>query len=90
LQIQECVTSINEKLSELNAERAELEAYQVLDKQQRGIEYALLDRELTAARKELAQVRNYSTALRLAAGTVHIADKAQHINNKTIFACGSS
>eukprot|EP00879_Flechtneria_rotunda_P032797 GHRR01036150.1.p2 GENE.GHRR01036150.1~~GHRR01036150.1.p2 ORF type:complete len:122 (-),score=44.15 GHRR01036150.1:116-481(-) len=56
LQIEEYVTSIEEKLNELNAERAELEAYQALDKQQRGIEYALLDRELTAARQELAQV----------------------------------
>jgi hypothetical protein len=41
----------------VNAERAELVAYQALDKQQRGIEFALLDRELTAARKELAKVR---------------------------------
>jgi structural maintenance of chromosome 3 (chondroitin sulfate proteoglycan 6) len=56
LQIEEVVTSIEEKLTELNAERAELEAYQGLDRQQRGIEYALLDRELTAARKELAKV----------------------------------
>lgn len=57
LQIQEVVTSIEDKLAELNAERAELEAYQGLDRQQRGIEYALLDRELTAARSELAKVR---------------------------------
>jgi chromosome segregation ATPase len=56
-QIEEVVTSIEDKLTELNAERAELEAYQGLDRQQRGIEYALLDRELTAARKELAKVR---------------------------------
>lgn len=48
---------MNEKLDELEADRAELEAYQALDKQQRGINFALLDRELTAARKELAKVR---------------------------------
>jgi structural maintenance of chromosome 3 (chondroitin sulfate proteoglycan 6) len=55
MQIEETIATIEAKLSELNAERAELEAYQALDKQQRGIEYALLDRELTAARRELAK-----------------------------------
>jgi hypothetical protein len=56
-QIDETAKAIEEKLAEVNAERAELVAYQALDKQQRGIEFALLDRELTAARKELAKVR---------------------------------
>ncbi|KAF8071065.1 SMC3 [Scenedesmus sp. PABB004] len=56
-QIEEVVASIEEKLGELAAERAELEAYQALDRRARGIEYALLDRELTAARKELAKAR---------------------------------
>jgi hypothetical protein len=44
-------------LSELNAERAELEAFQALDRTARGIEYALLDRELSGARRELSAVR---------------------------------
>lgn len=59
-QIEEMVSAIDEKLAELAADRAELEAYQALDKQHRGIEYALLDRELTTARQELAKVTGYS------------------------------
>lgn len=73
LQIEEVVHSIEEKLAELNAERAELEAYQQLDRQQRGIEYALLDRELTAARKELAKVSGCSDDVLLSCCGVYSA-----------------
>lgn len=56
-QIDETAKDIDEQLAQINADRAELLAYQALDKRQRGIEYALLDRELTSARKELSKVR---------------------------------
>jgi hypothetical protein len=55
-QIDETAATMEEQLAQINADRAELLAYQALDKKQRGIEYALLDRELTSARKELAKV----------------------------------
>lgn len=57
-QIDETAGAIEEQIAQINADRAELLAYQALDKKQRGIEFALLDRELTSARKELAKVRN--------------------------------
>lgn len=57
MQIEELVRNIEQRLSELNAERAELEAFQALDRTARGIEYALLDRELSGARRELSAVR---------------------------------
>lgn len=59
-QIEEVVSTIDERLTELAAERAELEVYQALNKQHKGIEYALLDRELTTARQELAKVMPHS------------------------------
>lgn len=55
-QIDETAANMEEQLAQINADRAELLAYQALNKKQRGIEYALLDRELTSARKELAKV----------------------------------
>lgn len=56
-QIDETAKDIEEQITQINADRAELLAYQALDKRQRGIEYALLDRELTSARKELSKVQ---------------------------------
>lgn len=56
LQIDQTAGDIEEQIAQINADRAELLEYQALDKKQRGIEFALLDRELTSARKELAKV----------------------------------
>jgi len=56
VQIEETSKAIAERLSTLETERKELEEYHELDKERRGIEYALLDRDLTAARRELAKV----------------------------------
>eukprot|EP00878_Enallax_costatus_P007647 GHUV01008006.1.p1 GENE.GHUV01008006.1~~GHUV01008006.1.p1 ORF type:complete len:1195 (+),score=501.93 GHUV01008006.1:213-3797(+) len=72
-QIEEMVSAIDEKLAELAAERAELEAYQTLDRQHRGIEYALLDRELTTARQELAKVDEGRNKLRAEKAAAHEA-----------------
>mmetsp|Transcript_28839 Transcript_28839/g.68899 ORF Transcript_28839/g.68899 Transcript_28839/m.68899 type:complete len:1112 (-) Transcript_28839:128-3463(-) len=55
-QIQEVVDQLDEKLAELDAEREELHKYQQLDKQRRGIEYALHDKELTETRKKLEEI----------------------------------
>lgn len=43
-------------MRELDEERAELARYQEADKERRGIEYAIYDRELTAVKKQLEQV----------------------------------
>lgn len=56
VQIEETSKAIAERLSALETERKELEEYHELDKERRGIEYALLDRDLTGARRELAKV----------------------------------
>ncbi|KAF6265896.1 RecF/RecN/SMC [Scenedesmus sp. NREL 46B-D3] len=59
-------------------------AYQGLDRQQRGIEYALLDRELTAARKELAKVDEERAKLRAdtAAAREATSDASQQLADK--------
>jgi hypothetical protein len=76
LQIDETAKDINEQLAQINADRAELLAYQALDKRQRGIEYALLDRELTSARKELSKVRAAAaavTVVTMCSGPTHMS-----------------
>lgn len=50
------VEQLDEKLGELDAEREELHKYQQLDKQKRGLEYAVYDKELSDARKKLDEV----------------------------------
>lgn len=55
-QIEEVVQYIEEKLSELDAEREELAQYQQLDKQRRSIEYSIFDHELTETRQKLEKV----------------------------------
>ena len=47
---------IESKLKELDAEKAELAAFQTLDRQRRSLEYALFDKELTEARAKAAKV----------------------------------
>lgn len=54
---------IAERLAELDADRQELARYQALDKQRRGLEYALYDKELSKTREELAQVRRKAANL---------------------------
>ncbi len=51
------VSYIEEKLGELDAERAELAAYQGLDKQRRSLEFTILDKEMADAAAKLAKVR---------------------------------
>ncbi|KIZ01960.1 Structural maintenance of chromosomes protein 3, partial [Monoraphidium neglectum] len=55
-QIEEVVEFIESKLQELDAEKAELAAFQALDRQRRSIEYALFDKELAEARSKAAKV----------------------------------
>lgn len=55
-QIEEVVEFIEGKLAELDAEKAELAAFQALDRQRRSIEYALFDKELADARAKAQKV----------------------------------
>jgi len=51
--INEVITYIEERLSELESEKEELTAYQKLDRSRRAIEYTLYDKELRRARSQL-------------------------------------
>jgi len=62
-QIEEVVRYIEEKLGELDAERAELAAFQRADTELRSVEYALCDRDLTEARAKLAAAEARRRAL---------------------------
>jgi hypothetical protein len=50
------MSTIEEKLAELDAERQELAQYQAADKERRALEYAIHDRELTTTRTKLKEV----------------------------------
>lgn len=47
---------IEERLRELDADRAELAHYQALDRQRKAIEYILYDKELAKTKEELVEV----------------------------------
>lgn len=47
---------LDERLRELDEEKAELKKYQQLDKQRKGLEYTIYDKEVSEARRELAEV----------------------------------
>jgi len=67
-QIQEVVEQLDEKLGELDAEREELHKYQQLDKQKRGLEYAVYDKELSDARKKLDEIEQQRAKVSKSAG----------------------
>lgn len=50
------MSTIEEKLKELDLERQELEQYQAADRERRALEFAVHDRELTSTRKKLEEV----------------------------------
>lgn len=50
------VGQLEERLAELEAERAELAAFQAADAQRRSLEYAIYDREAADARAKLEEV----------------------------------
>ena len=52
------VGQLEERLAELEAERAELAAFQAADAQRRSLEYAIYDREASDARAKLVEVRH--------------------------------
>jgi structural maintenance of chromosome 3 (chondroitin sulfate proteoglycan 6) len=54
--VQEAVRSIEKRLEELGEEKTELQEYQRLDNQRRGLEYAIFDHELRQAMQELDTV----------------------------------
>lgn len=55
-QIIQVVQYLDERLRELDEEKAELKKYQQLDKQRKSLEYTIYDKELNDARRELAEV----------------------------------
>lgn len=56
--INEILTSIEERLSELQSEKDELTQYQSLDRQRRALEYTLYDKELRKARSQLDSIEH--------------------------------
>lgn len=58
-QIIQVVQYLDERLRELDEEKAELKKYQQLDKQRKSLEYTIYDREVTDARRELADVISF-------------------------------
>ena len=53
MKITEAIDQLDERLKELEGEKEELTKYKDLDKARRGIEYAIYDKELNAARQRL-------------------------------------
>ena len=51
------VAALEERLKELEGERAELVKFQQVDKQRRSLEYTIYDTEITDARQALEQAR---------------------------------
>lgn len=49
------VAALEERLKELEGERAELVKFQQVDKQRRSLEYTIYDTEITEARQALEQ-----------------------------------
>jgi len=51
------VSALEERLRELEGERAELAKFQAVDRQCRSLEYTIYDAEITDARAKLEQAR---------------------------------
>jgi len=56
--IDEVIEYIEERLSELEAEKEELAEYQKADRERRALEYALYDQQLRSAKEEIEQIDN--------------------------------
>ncbi len=50
------ISQLDARLKELDEERAELNQYQALDKQERSLKYAILDQEIRTIKAELDEV----------------------------------
>lgn len=48
---------VDERLKELDEEKAELKDYQQLDKQRKSLEYSIYDKQLNDAQRELDEVK---------------------------------
>lgn len=60
-QIIQVVQYLDERLRELDEEKAELKKYQQLDKQRKSLEYTIYDKELHDARQKVVEVSHYSS-----------------------------
>lgn len=67
-QIEELLASIEERLRELDEEKEDLKKWQQLDRQRRGLEFALHDRELGEVRAKLEELEAQRTRLQGRAG----------------------
>ena len=56
--IEECLKTIEDRLSTLEEEKEELKEYQKYDKMRRALEYTIHDRELQETRKKLSEMEN--------------------------------
>lgn len=54
--IQDLVDQLDSRLAGLDAERAELAAYQAADRERRSLEYTILDREISTVKEKLGKV----------------------------------
>ncbi|KAI3700289.1 hypothetical protein L2E82_44911 [Cichorium intybus] len=62
-QIIQVVQYLDERLRELDEEKAELKKYQQLDKQRKSLEYTIYDKELNDAKRELVEVDEERNAI---------------------------
>jgi len=56
--IEECLKTIEDRLTTLEEEKEELKEYQKYDKMRRALEYTIHDRELQETRKKLSEMEN--------------------------------
>jgi len=55
-QVNDVLQEMQDKLTDLESEKQELQAYQKADRQRRALSYALYEKECTKARRQLAQI----------------------------------
>ncbi|KAG2485526.1 hypothetical protein HYH03_015697, partial [Edaphochlamys debaryana] len=67
-QIKGMLSEIEDKLKELDAERAELAEYTALDRRKRCLQYTLYDKELAKAQSDLEKLEKEASRLRASAG----------------------
>ncbi|KAK9807008.1 hypothetical protein WJX72_010649 [[Myrmecia] bisecta] len=83
-QIVELVEQLEEKLAELDKERAELAKYQQVDKQRRSLEYTIYDKEVTDTRTKLEQLEEQRQRESEKASKVHEELREAHAQLKRI------
>lgn len=78
--IQEVIKYIEERLTELEAEKKELTEYQQLDREQRALEYTMHEKELQSVRMDIEAVERKRT--QEAAAVTELRDKQESIRKE--------